>query len=405
MKLRKCILTKNACYKVGRKMNPIGITVHSTGANNPRLSRYVQPDDGELGPNNYGTAWNQDKPGGREVCVHAFIGLLKDGTTVATYQTLPWDMRGWHGGSGPKGSVNNGYIGFEICEDNLNDPVYFSKVYQEAVELCAHLCREYGIKPEKPYLICHSEGHALGMASNHGDVMHWFPKHGKSMDTLRADVKRLLGNPQSQPTVTKPTGTQTENGTYTLHNDVKGYISSAQAISGQNPRTTVKAGTYHIYNQANGSINVTKKPGTPGSWINPKDNKEPKPTYKTYTLLVDVPGHNTAADAMSGSNQTTTVKAGTYAIYKEHNGSLNITKSAGSPGSWINPNLNKVKKPEREQMYRVRKSWEDKSSQKGAFTVLSNAVKLADENPGYKVYDEGGNQVHPKQGRCDTCGQ
>ena len=27
---------------------------------------------------------------------------------------------------------------------------------------------------------------------SHGDVMHWFPKHGKSMDTFRADVKAGL---------------------------------------------------------------------------------------------------------------------------------------------------------------------------------------------------------------------
>lgn len=27
----------------------------------------------------------------------------------------------------------DGWIQFEICEDNLNDPVYFEKVYREAV--------------------------------------------------------------------------------------------------------------------------------------------------------------------------------------------------------------------------------------------------------------------------------
>ena len=34
-------------------------------------------------------------------------------------------------------------------------------------------------------------GYKQGIASNHGDVMHWFPKHGKSMDTFRAAVKEL----------------------------------------------------------------------------------------------------------------------------------------------------------------------------------------------------------------------
>ncbi len=31
-----------------------------------------------------------------------------------------------------------------------------------------------------------------GIASNHGDPKNWFPKHGKGMDTFRADVKKLL---------------------------------------------------------------------------------------------------------------------------------------------------------------------------------------------------------------------
>ena len=51
MELRKCILTKNDCYKKGTKITPKGIVVHSTGANNPTLRRYVQPDDGILGVN------------------------------------------------------------------------------------------------------------------------------------------------------------------------------------------------------------------------------------------------------------------------------------------------------------------------------------------------------------------
>ena len=138
MNLHKLIFTENACYKAGRKIKPSGIMVHSTGANNPNLKRYVGPDDGLLGPNIYGNHWNQ--PMDREVCVHGFIGLLADGS-VATYQTLPWDHRGWHAG----GSANNTHIGFEICEDGLTDPVYFGKVYQETVELCAHLCQLYGL--------------------------------------------------------------------------------------------------------------------------------------------------------------------------------------------------------------------------------------------------------------------
>jgi hypothetical protein len=123
-----------------------------------------------------------------DACVHAFIGKLADGT-VATVQTLPWDHRGWHAG----GSANNTLISFEICEDGLKDVTYFETVYGEAVELTALLCELYGLNPLQPgVVLCHSEGHRLGIASNHGDVEHWFPKFGKTMDDFRSDVERAM---------------------------------------------------------------------------------------------------------------------------------------------------------------------------------------------------------------------
>ena len=47
------------------------------------------------------------------------------------------------------------------------------------------------------------------------------------------------------------------------------------------------------------------------------------------------------------------------------------------------------------QMYRVRKSWSDAKSQLGAYKVLANAKKKADENAGFKVFDASGNVVYP----------
>ncbi len=195
MNLKKLLLTNNECYKIAKKHVVKGIMIHSTGANNPNLGRYVGPDDGYLNSGN--NHWNVFRPDGRQVCVHAFIGKLKDGT-IAAYQTLPWDMIGWHSGSGAKGSANfMGYIGFEICEDNLTDRIYFDKVYKEAVELCVYLCEQYKLNPITD-IICHSEGYTRGIASNHADVMHWFPKHGKNMDEFRQDVKRELNKNNSR---------------------------------------------------------------------------------------------------------------------------------------------------------------------------------------------------------------
>ena len=185
MNLRRQLLTENDCYKAGRTITPKGVMVHSTGANNPKLSRYVAPNDGSLGEPSL-QHWNQS---GTTACVHTFIGKLADGS-VATYQTLPWTMRGWHCGKGSKGSGNDTHISFEICEDGLTDASYFRAVYREAVELTAMLCKEFGLDPLKDgVVICHAEGHKRGIASNHGDVLHWFTRHGKSMDDFRADVK------------------------------------------------------------------------------------------------------------------------------------------------------------------------------------------------------------------------
>ena len=215
MRLIKCILTANDCYKAGRTITPKGIMVHSTGANNPAVARYVQPVDTQadaaslytvLGTNRNKNDWNNP---GLDVCVHAFVGKLADGG-VGSVQTLPWNHRGWHAGTGTSGgSANNTHIAFEICEDGLADAAYFGKVYQEAVELTAMLCKTYDLNPlADGVVICHSEGYQRGVASNHADVMHWFPKHGKNMDTFRQDVSKAMGGaPQVKPQApATPTG-------------------------------------------------------------------------------------------------------------------------------------------------------------------------------------------------------
>lgn len=195
MNLLVQLLKHNDCYAADRRLTPIGVMVHATGANNPNVSRYV-PGNEVIGRNTAGNHWDQSNEDWREKfgapldkCVHAFIGKIADGS-VATVQTLPWNIRGWHAGN-RKG--NDRYIGFEICEDGLDDPVYFAAVYREAAELTAMLCAERGWDPlADGVVICHAEGYKRGVASNHGDVLHWFPRHGKTMDDFRADVARIM---------------------------------------------------------------------------------------------------------------------------------------------------------------------------------------------------------------------
>ena len=49
-------------------------------------------------------------------------------------------------------------------------------------------------------------------------------------------------------------------------------------------------------------------------------------------------------------------------------------------------------------LYRVRKSWQDAQSQKGAFSSLANAKKCANENSGYSVFDGNGTTIYPASG-------
>ena len=53
-------------------------------------------------------------------------------------------------------------------------------------------------------------------------------------------------------------------------------------------------------------------------------------------------------------------------------------------------------------LYRVRKTWADSKSQKGAFKILENARKCADANPGYSVFDVNGVNIYTTNTISDT---
>ena len=72
----------------------------------------------------------------------------------------------------------------------LNKRENFRKAFDNAVDLCVFICREYGLTEKN--IISHQEGNRIGIASNHGDVGHWFPKHGEDMDSFRKVVREKL---------------------------------------------------------------------------------------------------------------------------------------------------------------------------------------------------------------------
>lgn len=188
MEIIQCYQTKNPCYRKGTPMKPVGIVVHSTGANNPHLCRYVDCPEW-LGVNRYGNHWNRPEAA---TLVHGAIGLDKEGI-VTVVNTLPYTMAAWGVGKGSRGSYNydpTGHIQFEMCEDDLTDPSYFDQVMGTAVAYCAQLCREYGLAAES--IVSHKEAHAQGYASNHGDPENWMGRFGMTMEDFRARVRAKL---------------------------------------------------------------------------------------------------------------------------------------------------------------------------------------------------------------------
>jgi hypothetical protein len=208
-------------------MVPKGVLWHSTGANNPNISRYVQPLETDknckemialLGKNKYGNDWNHVYC---EAGLNCWIGKLADGT-VATVQTMPWNYKPWGCGAGSKGSLNNTHMQFEICEDNLNSREYFDAVYKEACEITAYYCKMYNLDPHGtfvyngvtvPVITSHDESHDLKLGSNHGDPTAWLKKYGKSMKDVRNDVAAIMsGKVEPAKPTPAPTPAPVTNG-------------------------------------------------------------------------------------------------------------------------------------------------------------------------------------------------
>ena len=188
MNLIESIMTKNPCYTAGKKITVKGLMLHSVGCSQPSASVFIRN-------------WNTTTPT-VQACVHGFI----DANTGDVYQTLPWDHRGWHAG----GTANNTHIGVEMCEpdcikyttganfqctDVNRAKVMIERTYKSAVELFAHLCKQYGLNPlENGVILAHSEGYKRGVASNHADPEHLWKGLNLpyTMDGFRKDVKAAM---------------------------------------------------------------------------------------------------------------------------------------------------------------------------------------------------------------------
>ena len=359
-----CMMTQSTCYKGTGQMSVKGILWHCTGANNPQLRRYVQPDDNasnknellaKIGKNQYGNDWNHVAV---QAGLNAWIGKLVDGS-VASVQTMPWNYRPWGCGAGSRGSCNNGWIQFEICEDALTDKTYFDAAYREACELTAYLCKMYNLNPKGtvsfngvnvPVILCHKDSSNLGLGSDHSDVYNWFNRYNKTMDNVRNDVAAIMGNSSENITPT-PTPITPSNPT----SSCLGKGDSGPEVE-QLQKNLIKLG-YDC-----------------GSWGADGDfgNDTEKAVIKFQR------DNKLDADGLVGPLTQA-------AIEKALKG-----KESHTPTPTPQP------VPTENEIYRVRLSWDNVKSQIGAYKVLNNAIAACKSiGNNYKVFNSAGQEVYP----------
>ena len=425
MKLVKSILTKNPCYTAGKKITVKGLMLHSVGCPQPRASVFI-------------SNWNRADYD--NACVHAFI----DGNDGTVYQTLPWNHRGWHCASGKNGSGNNTHIGVEMCEpacikytggstftcsDKAEARAVAKRTYDAAVELFAMLCKEYDLNPlADGVVISHAEGHKRGIASNHGDPEHLWRQldMGYTMDGFRKDVKAAMKETVSGTQATEFVNLSEQEviakvgALFTADQKKSGILASvslAQFIleSGYGKSELAQNANNCFGMKKSLSGNTWSGSVWDGKSVYTKQTKEQNADGSYETITADFRKYACVEDsiadhsayllgAMNGSKKryagiagmtdykkvVQLIKDGGYAT------SLTYVEKLCSIFEKWNLTQYDVKETaaEPEKWYRVRKSWEDAKSQKGAYKVLKNAKACADKNDGYSVFDWNGNCVY-----------
>lgn len=429
MKLKESILTKNPCYTAGRKITVKGLMLHSVGCSQPKASVFIN-------------SWN--KASYNNACVHAFI----DGNDATIYQTLPWNHRGWHCGSGSKGSGNNTHIGVEMCEpacikytggssftcsDLATARAVAKRTYEAAVELFAYLCKKYDLNPTADgVIISHKEGHSRGIASNHGDPEHLWKGLGMSytMDTFRQAVKAAMaGSGTSAETdgYTKIMGTAAATAAQMESYLKKANPSVAQSVIDMIPlylsegkaegvrgdiafaQSCLETGNFGFSGSAV-TLDQNNFCGMGVTSNGMKGNSFATPQLGIRAQIQHLKAYASTAALVNACIdprfQYVTRGAAPYVEWlgsKENPKGVGWATGAGYGGKILAILKKIVGTPApAASLYRVRKSWEDAASQKGAFKVLDNAKRCADENPGYSVFDGSGKAVYTSKAASTT---
>jgi hypothetical protein len=170
--------------------------------------------------------------------------------------------------------------------------------------------------------------------------------------TYKADKTVSNINVNTSTTSTNDTATET----VTIYKQLAKYTNAANALSGNTSLAAgyLQPGAYYIYKEYNGATNLTKTPGTAGSWVvigdassnvtsqvetpvSEPDTHTSSVAYRIYMSASDASSKINALKNSDGSYKS--YPAGTYYVYKRYNDKiLNISKKINTAGAWINVN-------------------------------------------------------------------
>lgn len=291
--------TANPCYTSSRSIKPQGMMLHSVGC--------PQPD-----PNVFWEQWNDASA---QVGVHYVVGA------DVCYQCLPDTKRAWHAGS----PANDMYISCEMTEPATikytggssfkdNNPTaskaHVLATYNNAVELFAQRCKEYGFDP-MTQILSHAEGYKRGVATNHGDPDHLFRVYGLSMDGFRRDVKARMGGSSSGSqsiTPSAPTNTSVKYRVRKSWSDAKSQVGAYNNLDNAK-RECDKHSGYSVYDVNGKDIY--------GSQATSSNSSQPT----NYLVKVTVSALNIRPTPSTSQKEVGVIRdKGVYTIVEESNG-------------------------------------------------------------------------------------
>ena len=406
--IKEKFIPKNTNARPGYAMKPEYITVHNTantskGANAESHANYLQ----NSGKNNY-TSYH-------------FVVDDKE-----AYQLLPCNEVGWHAGDSSTGTGNRKSIGIEICENSDGNLL---KATDNATELVAHLMKTYNIPLSKVVQHNNWSGKNCPNRIRAGQPYNWTT----FLNKVQAAYNSMTASVAPQPAPAK--GTQATS---------LASLSNEQIIAKVGPlftadqkKTGVLAsvsmaqflvesayGKSELAQNANNCFgmkqNLSGNSWAGSTWdgksiyekvtkeVNEGEYIELKRPFRKYACVEDSIEDHSAylLGAKNGANlryaglkgetdykvAAQIIKNGGYATSLTYVQTLcdTIEKLGLTKFDVANTSTSTTTKT---TVYRVRKSWDNPSSQLGAFSSLENAKAAC--KSGYYVFDESGKVVYP----------